>query len=491
MKVLIVGAGEDLRGELQKLGSACEAFLNHSPEGLEFVFADSPRDALASIPQRGQAPWPLAIADGPDSGAKAAELLKAFPSSKVLAAASEALPDGAAVLKRPLVPGELKSLLLMMLETFSARRDFDDLFNSSASMMALTDPCGKILELNKAASAVSGVEEDAARGRMIWDIFPFLANHKSSFERAMASKEQERLNRIVVESPGEDKHYDATIYPLSAGRGAAVRLDEVSDEVKKDEHLRQAQKMDSVGSLAAGLAHDFNNVIGGVEATMSSIKFSLDSANDVEDLKGSLSGDFELIEESVQRGKDIIAQLMALSRRKEMPLSPVDLNGMVENVLKICRNTLPRCVSVECAPYAGKAMVKAFPTQIEQVILNLCINASHAMTIMRKEGEEQGGTLSVSISPIEVGRNITSVIPEAAEGNYWLLSVSDTGIGMTREIMQKIFEPFFTTKEKGKGTGLGLAMVYNIVRQHKGFMDIFSEPGLGSTFLVFLPVLPE
>ena len=498
MLLLVVDAAADLLKELESISLDESALQSFAPEGLDIEIL-SARDSLAFLAEAGETgrPVDIAIIDGSSPYETASLIAQASPRTK-LAALLPALDLGTSgklqavlPLKRPLLPGELDAILNTLMELGAAKFEFDGLFNSSSSIIAVVSPSGAVSFWNSAAVAATGTSQEKARGDQLWDLLPFLKGHEASLRRAIESSNQERLNRLFVESPGaEDKYYDVQFSSMPSGRGAVVKVDDVTNDVKKDEHLRQAQKMDSVGSLASGLAHDFNNVIGGIEATMSSIKFSLDTTDGVDGLKSSLEGDFELVDESVKRGKGIIEQLMSLSRRKELPLSPSDLNRMLSNIVGICRNTFPKTVSVDFESWPeGEAKVMAFPTQIEQAFLNLCINACHAMTIMRKEDEAQGGSLSVSITKIGVGANISSVMPEAIEGEYWLVSVSDTGVGMTREIMQRIFEPFFTTKDKGKGTGLGLAMVYNIIRQHKGFMDIFSEPGSGSTFLIFLPVL--
>ena len=136
-------------------------------------------------------------------------------------------------------------------------------------------------------------------------------------------------------------------------------------------------------------------------------------------------------------------------------------------------------------------MVSADPTQVEQVLLNLCVNGYHAMTMMREEGQHQGGRLSIGLEKIYADRHFCERHPEAAEGHYWILSVNDTGVGMDTKTVAKIFDPFFTTKGKGKGTGLGLAVVYSIVQQHRGFIDVYSEAGAGSTFNVYLPAMSD
>jgi two-component system, cell cycle sensor histidine kinase and response regulator CckA len=168
-------------------------------------------------------------------------------------------------------------------------------------------------------------------------------------------------------------------------------------------------------------------------------------------------------------------------------LSPVDLNTTVRHVTAICRNSLDKTVTIETSLPPENQNAYADPLQMEQVLLNLCINASHAMTIMRKEGEPWGGTLKISLQPLPADRNFIARHPEAGAASYIRISVADTGVGMDSRTAPKIFDPFFTTKEKGKGTGLGLAMVYNIVKQHSGFIDVHSEPARGSIINIYIP----
>lgn len=371
----------------------------------------------------------------------------------------------------------------------------DAVFSSLPFMFILTDSNGEIISMNEKAKSLVSFKNSPPEHLKVWEAIAFIHDYKASFERAVSSHQLEKVSQIpVAGSTGDTVNYmDVNFSPFTdEGKTfVSVFIEEVTVTVKKDEHLRQAQKMDSVGNLASGLAHDFNNVIGGIEGTFSSIKYSLENASDLATLKNEISSDMEIIDESINHGKDIIQQLLSISRRKEMPFSPVDLNQVVNNVVKICSNTFPRTVRIEPTLFEGNAMLMGYPTQLEQMLLNLSVNACHAMTIMRKENEKQGGTLSLFTEKIAVGHNLSAYIPEAVEGEYWMLTVGDTGVGIPREVLPKIFEPFFTTKDRDKGTGLGLAMVYNVVRQHKGFIDIFSEPGQGTSFLIFLPVMKE
>ena len=261
----------------------------------------------------------------------------------------------------------------------------------------------------------------------------------------------------------------------------------LTEKYNSEERIRQTQKMDTIGNLASGLAHDFNNIIGSIQANLSSLEFTIAMSKDLATLKEEVVPEFETLNNAARQGAEMVEILLSLSRQQELPFSIVDLNKIAENTIKICKRTLDKSVEIRFFPSERKAEVSAYPVQIEQILLNLCINAAHAMTFMRPESDRKGGTLTIEIQEIRVGENMITAIPDAAEGNYWLISVGDTGIGIPAESFSKIFDPFYTTKQKGKGSGLGLSMVYNIVRKHKGFLELFSEVGKGTTFFIFLP----
>ena len=372
-----------------------------------------------------------------------------------------------------------------------------NVFQSLPSVLISIDSDGVIIQWNLAAEEYTGIPASKAINQKIWTTVPFLNNYQSNFEKVVKYQRAEELQRINLMDNGDEKYLNISMSPLTDDntetvdlKGVVIRIDDVTETVKKDEHLRQAQKMETVGNLAAGLAHDFKNILGGIKGTLSSIKYSLDrNKGNSQGLTECLDDDLEIIKESVQQGTDLVKQLLLLSSNQELPFSPTDLTHSINNVIKICENTLDKCIEIKIENDFRKAMINAFPTQIDQVLLNLCVNASHAMTIMREETEEEGGTLTVALNKISVGKNISSTVPDAEEGDFWLLSVSDTGVGMKKEVISKIFDPFFSTKAKNEGTGLGLSMVYNIIRQHNGFIEVYSEPGNGTTFFIFLPLI--
>ncbi|MCP4136857.1 MAG: response regulator [bacterium] len=264
---------------------------------------------------------------------------------------------------------------------------------------------------------------------------------------------------------------------------------DITDREKIEEQLRQSQKMDTVGTLAGGIAHDFNNILGGIMGTVSLIMLKLRKKKTIENEK--LEEYMELIGNSGERAASMIQQLLSLSRKQELDFSPVDLNNSIKHVMKICRNSFDKSIELNPVCNDNPAITFSDPTQIEQVLLNFCINAAHAMTIMRDEDETWGGKLTLSLENITADKFFCETHPEAKETDYWALSVKDTGIGIDANTIPKIFNPFFTTKDKGEGTGLGLSMVYNIIKQHNGFIDVYSEVGLGSSFIIYLPVFEE
>ncbi|HJV67325.1 MAG TPA: PAS domain S-box protein [Geomonas sp.] len=257
---------------------------------------------------------------------------------------------------------------------------------------------------------------------------------------------------------------------------------DITEQRKLEEQLRQSQKMEVVGSLAGGLAHDFNNVLCGILGMTSLLRAQL--AEGKQFTNEELCASLDSLSTLSGRAADIVSRLMVISRKHEASLKPVDLRTVVGNVIRICQNTFDKSINIALEMPDQPIMIQADCVQIEQVLLNLCVNASHAMTIMRKPGDLYGGTLSISVQEQAAGRGQ----PAVAEGTpLWVLTVTDTGVGMDRETLSRIFDPFFTTKEKG--TGLGLAMVYNIVQQHNGFISAESEPGRGTSFQVWLPAI--
>ena len=367
------------------------------------------------------------------------------------------------------------------------RNYLNNIIESMPSVLVTLDADCIVTQWNTAACRLTGISSQEAIGRKIYDTAPFFCKYTQQVDETNRSRNPVTLHREQVHQDPEHL-YNLTFFPLVANgtAGVAIRLDDITELEHKEQQLRQAQKMESIGTLAGGLAHDFNNVLAGILGNLSLLQYKL---KDHPTLSATEMSEYlDRMENAGQRAVDMVRQLLTLSRRQQADLVPVDLNLSLKHVRKIGENTFDKSVRIVEHPAAEPAYVLADTTEMEQVLLNLCINAVHAMTIMR-EDTQWGGTLSVAIEKITVDPVFQKKHPEAVGSAYWRVSVSDTGVGMDTKTAAKIFDPFFTTKEQGKGTGLGLAMVYNIVRQQQGFIDVYSEPGLGSTFNVYLPVL--
>jgi len=254
----------------------------------------------------------------------------------------------------------------------------------------------------------------------------------------------------------------------------------LEEKEKMQLQLIHAQKMEAIGTLTSGLAHDFNNILSGIMGSLSLLSIQLrdETLKNREDLENYI----QLAFDSSKRAADMIKKLLILSRKQEIKLQHVDINESMEHVIEICRNSFPKSIIIK-AEYSGSPVnVMADPILMEQILLNFCVNASHAMTIMREEGEREGGTLDVKVYSEEGARGAAYFV---------VIEIRDTGVGMDSEAQKRIFEPFFTMKKKEEGTGLGLSMAYSIISQLGGRIDIKSEAGRGSLFRIVIPGVKE
>jgi two-component system, cell cycle sensor histidine kinase and response regulator CckA len=262
------------------------------------------------------------------------------------------------------------------------------------------------------------------------------------------------------------------IVELSGERCALILFNDISERRRLEEQLRQFQKMESIGQLAAGVAHDFNNILAVIQGHADMLLSGMVDGSDVEESLKQIAG-------AARRGGNLTRQLLAFSRKQEMQPQDLNLNEVVGGMTKMLGRLLGANVALQFVPAPGLPAVHGDVGMIEQVLLNLAVNARDAMP--------RGGKLVVTTAVRTTGDTQMERNPEARAGQFVRLSVSDTGCGIAPEVLPRIFEPFFTTKEVGKGTGLGLATVYGIVKQHQGWIEVESEAGRGTTFNVFLP----
>jgi nitrogen-specific signal transduction histidine kinase/CheY-like chemotaxis protein len=248
--------------------------------------------------------------------------------------------------------------------------------------------------------------------------------------------------------------------------------DDITEQLKLEEQLRQAQKMEAIGQLTAGIAHDFNNLLTAINGFAELMQLEMRADDPLRDSVNKILS-------SGRRAGDLVRQLLAFSRKQIFEPQVLNLNYVVTGMEKMLRRVIGEHIHMETVLSPDLWPVKVDPAQIEQVIVNLAVNARDAMP--------SGGRLTVETANVTLDASYAAYHLEAQPGDYVLITVSDTGIGMTDEVKAHLFEPFFTTKEVGKGTGLGLATVYGIVKQSGGHIWVYSEEGEGTTFKIYLP----
>jgi nitrogen-specific signal transduction histidine kinase/ActR/RegA family two-component response regulator len=240
-----------------------------------------------------------------------------------------------------------------------------------------------------------------------------------------------------------------------------------------EQQLRESQKMEAIGTLAGGIAHDFNNILAAI------IGFTEMVIDDVSD-KTDVQRKMEQVLKAGLRGRELVRQILTFSRKSKAEYSVVTLSPLIRETFRLLRASLPTSISMSFNLETDADVVYADPSQIQQVLMNLCTNAAYAM-------RETGGKLEISLGRITLGPGDPLPQADTPPGDYVVISVRDTGIGMDEAVKERIFEPFFTTKSREHASGLGLSVVYGIVKSHKGSIMVLSQPGKGSVFRVFLP----
>lgn len=359
----------------------------------------------------------------------------------------------------------------------ASERRYRTLFELLTEAVFLVHPDGTVLDVNRAASELLGAPVEKIIGA---DVLPFYWNpaDRAEFQRKLYEegfvrdfewrvKRKDGVQRICVMSSRLWKDRNGqTIAHVTAVR-------DVTEARSLQRQLLHAQKMEAIGMLAGGIAHDFNNVLT-IILGFSDLLLAEKTSDHPE------YEDLRKISHAARNGRDLVQRILTLSRKAEGKPRPVDLNREIRNAEKLLRRTIPRIIDIQLILANDLQTVNADPGQMEQVLLNLALNSKDAMP--------DGGKLVIETENITLGQEYCSTHLGVEPGDYVLLTISDTGEGMDKETLEHVFEPFFTTKKPGAGTGLGLSMVYGIVKQHNGHITCYSEPGHGTTSKIYLPI---
>ncbi len=362
-------------------------------------------------------------------------------------------------------------------------------FESSPDACKFVTADGTFIDINHAAEEMFGYRRDEVLGKTVPGLGLFHAD-SLPVARTLASDCLNGLScspteLIVVHRSGRELVVEARTVAVRVRDGLALlttlrdisarKATEIAQRRLEDQ-LRQASKMEAVGRLAGGVAHDFNNLLTGIRGFTDILLSGFREGDPVH-------GDLLEIQRATQRAAALTGQLLAFSRKQLVEPVVVDLNQLVSGAMGILERVIGEDVHVQLRQGANLHAVRVDPSGMEQVLINLAVNARDAMP--------QGGTLSIETSEVEVDAELCQNHLDARPGRYLLLSVKDTGVGMSEGVLSRLFEPFFTTKGPGRGTGLGLSIIYGIVQQSGGFVQVESDLGSGSTFRIYLPAVLE
>jgi two-component system, cell cycle sensor histidine kinase and response regulator CckA len=359
------------------------------------------------------------------------------------------------------------------------RKRFVDLLETAPDAMVVVNQVGKVVLINARTEKVFGYSREELLGQKIELLVPERFRGKANFffdpaGRAIASG----MEFTALRKNGGEFPVEVSLSPLETEEGTLVSgaIRDITDRKQAEEDLRQAQKVEGLGRLAGGIAHDFNNILSVILGHCELL------GNVIAGADPSRSG-IEQINIAAQRAADLTRQLLAFSRQQVMQPRVINLNHVIAEM----RDMVQRLMGEDLEIYIDSApslwSIKADPTHVVQVVMNLAVNARDAMP--------SGGKLTIETQNVALDRDYKKGHPQVSPGEYVLLAITDTGIGMDEKTKARIFDPFFTTKETGKGTGLGLATVYGVVKQSGGFVWVYSEPEKGTSFKIYFPRVVE
>jgi PAS domain S-box-containing protein len=357
------------------------------------------------------------------------------------------------------------------------------IFERVAVGIGLVDLEGRLMESNPALQEILGYSKKELQNRVFTEFThpdDLTADTNLYKELLEGKRDHHQTEKRFIRKDGEViwSLQNVSLVRASGGEPPFMifMVEDITERKRLENHFLQSQKMETVGRLAGGISHDFNNILTVIKGYS---QLLLSELNEDHPLRENL----EEIKKATERAEDLTRQLLAFSRRQVMEMKVIGLNHLIKNLEKMLRRVIGEDIELTTVLTDDLGRIKTDPAQIEQVILNLAVNARDAMP--------SGGKLTLETTNVELDKDYAHTHISVAPGRYVMLSVSDTGCGMTPEVKERIFEPFFTTKGQGKGTGLGLSTVYGIVKQSGGNIWVYSEPGEGTTFKIYIPRVEE
>ncbi len=491
---------EDIKVSLKELGFSVSGVVPSGEEALKKVEAEHPDLVLMDIMLEGQM-------NGIEAAGHVRSLFNipvvyvtAYADEDLLAQAKRTEPFGYIV--KPFEDIELNSAVEIALYKHKMETKLREseawlstTLRSIGDAVIATDTKGYVTFMNPVAQSLTGWNPKEAVGKPLTDVFNIINEQTRQDAENPAAKVIRQgsvvglaNHSILIAKDGKEIPIDDNSSPIRDEKGnitGAVlvfrditeRKQAEKEKAKLENQLLQAHKMEAIGMLAGGIAHDFNNILsiilGNAELAMDDVpEWNLARHNLEEITTASL------------RARDVVQQLLSFSRQSDQKQRPVNISPIIKDCLKFLKSSIPASIDIHETISDESVIVMADPTHINQVMLNLCTNAAHAMY-------KNGGVMEVGVSVLEVGKNAAIQDVELNQGQYVKISMSDTGHGIAKEHIDRIFDPYFTTKEVGEGSGIGLSVVYGIVKSYDGAISVDSEYGKGTTFNIFLPVVDK
>ncbi len=363
-------------------------------------------------------------------------------------------------------------------EIRKSKKDWERLFNAVEDLVTIQDNDMYILQANTMAGRLLGKEQVEMVGKHCYEILQGRTEPCPGCP-AVLGLQDHKYHHADIEYPLLGKTLHLSSFPVYDDQngwvGIANIARDITEQKKLEAQYRQAQKMEAIGTLAGGIAHDFNNILTPIFGYAQLIQIEAEPGSQLEE-------NIDQILHSSELAKELVQQILTFSRERQHEMQPLRIAPVIKESMKLLRASIPSTIEIKLKLDENCGNIMADPTQIHQVIMNICTNAYHAM-------EQSGGILAVTLRQTMLDDFTAMMKGNLAAGDYIELQISDTGSGMDLETRERIFEPFFTTKEEGKGTGMGLSVVHGIVKEHKGAIFAYSEPGAGSTFTVYFPIV--
>ena len=481
-----------LRDRLRALGYTVGATVSSGQEAVDRALEIRPDLILMDIRIRGDT-------DGIEAASEIHEhldvpviFLTAYADDETLQRARVTEPYG--YILKPFEERELHTNIEIALYKHKSERELkrsqewlSTTLRSIGDAVVTTDGQGMVTSVNPAALMMTGWSLEDAIGSPVRQILELFAPPDSddSYHQRIPDPMESAFASVLKDATlttrdGREVPVDYTVAPIrsdsNAGMGAVYVLRDMSERRRLEEQLVHAQRMDAIGRLAGGIAHDFNNILVTIKGFSTFARRGLPP-------ESSAHSDIMEVQRAADRAADLVKQLLSFSRKRVSQPRNVDINDVIMDADQMLRHLIGASIELSTLPAPGLGTVRVDPSHIEQVILNLVVNARDAMP--------EGGAITIETSNTALDETRTRAHPNARPGTYVLLSVTDTGTGMSEAVKSRIFEPFFTTKEVGKGTGLGLSVVYGVVTRAKGIIECDSAIGEGSVFRVYFPSSPR